>query len=215
MYRTKSIKGFTLAEVLITLTIIGVVAALTIPILLGRTQNTQYATSVKQAMSMLNQALSLSVAQNSVDATSVSTQTDLRNLFMTKLNTSYQGGGANGSVTNGAWPQAGAGSFITQDGLGYDFRCGTNGTSCVCDDNPTDLDPSPTKSNCVIAITINPFKCSTISPASGGAGAGNQTMTAAPNWACQYYYFIVKRLTVVPASNSTYDMTNYALNNNT
>ena len=51
--------GFTLAEVLITLGIIGVVAAMTIPTLTSKIQNLQYATAYRKAFSSLNQALRL------------------------------------------------------------------------------------------------------------------------------------------------------------
>ncbi|MDD3236469.1 MAG: type II secretion system protein [Candidatus Gastranaerophilales bacterium] len=50
-------KGFTLAEVLITLVIIGVIAALTIPALLNNTNNEEYRTAGKKAYATLNQAL--------------------------------------------------------------------------------------------------------------------------------------------------------------
>lgn len=43
------ISGFTLAEVLITLGIIGIVAAMTIPTLLGNTQDAQFKTAYKKA----------------------------------------------------------------------------------------------------------------------------------------------------------------------
>ena len=49
--------AFTLAEVLITLAIIGVVAAMTIPTLLANYQKTQYVTQLKKAYSEINQAL--------------------------------------------------------------------------------------------------------------------------------------------------------------
>lgn len=49
-------KGFTLAEVLVTLAIIGVVAALTIPTLLQTTQDLQYKTAWKKTYSVLAQA---------------------------------------------------------------------------------------------------------------------------------------------------------------
>lgn len=52
-------KGFTLAEVLITLGIIGVVAALTIPTLVSKYQKTQYITQLKKAYSQFNEALKL------------------------------------------------------------------------------------------------------------------------------------------------------------
>ena len=55
-------KGFTLAEVLITLVIIGVVASMTIPTLMNSTQGTEYKTGFKKAMSTLNQAFSLNYA---------------------------------------------------------------------------------------------------------------------------------------------------------
>ena len=49
--------GFTLAEVLITLAIIGIVAALTIPTLVSNSQKTQYVTGLKKAYSQWSQAL--------------------------------------------------------------------------------------------------------------------------------------------------------------
>lgn len=50
-------KGFTLAEVLITLGIIGVVAAMTIPILVRTQQKAQYVASLKKAYLQFNLAL--------------------------------------------------------------------------------------------------------------------------------------------------------------
>jgi len=64
-------KGFTLAEVLVTLAIIGVVAALTIPTLIQNTNNQRYATSLKKVVSMLNQAIQLSIANNGTDLSSL------------------------------------------------------------------------------------------------------------------------------------------------
>lgn len=49
-------KGFTLAEVLITMTIIGIIAALTIPIILNDYNNKKMATTFKKAYSELSQA---------------------------------------------------------------------------------------------------------------------------------------------------------------
>lgn len=58
MFRSKRKKiAFTLAEVLITLGIIGVVAAMTIPALISNTQNQQYVTGFKKAYSTWNQAV--------------------------------------------------------------------------------------------------------------------------------------------------------------
>ena len=52
-------KGFTLAEVLITLAIIGVVAALTIPSVIVKTQQQEFKTAAKKAHSVLSQAVQL------------------------------------------------------------------------------------------------------------------------------------------------------------
>jgi prepilin-type N-terminal cleavage/methylation domain-containing protein len=54
-----AMRGFTLAEVLITLGIIGVVATLTIPGLIGNYQKKQTVTSLKKAYSVLNQAFEM------------------------------------------------------------------------------------------------------------------------------------------------------------
>ena len=70
--------GFTLAEVLITLGIIGVVAAMTMPTLMNQTQGAQYKTAYKKALSALSQAVTLNVALdewNFADATGTSPYT--------------------------------------------------------------------------------------------------------------------------------------------
>lgn len=58
--RTKK-SGFTLAEVLITLGIIGVVAAMTLPSLVGKYKEKQRVTQLKKAYSILNQAFLMAV----------------------------------------------------------------------------------------------------------------------------------------------------------
>lgn len=54
---SRAYAGFTLAEVLITLLVIGVVAALTIPTLMANTQKAQYVTALKKAYTTWNQVL--------------------------------------------------------------------------------------------------------------------------------------------------------------
>lgn len=54
--------GFTLAEVLITLGIIGVVAAMTMPTLINQTNGAQYKAAYKKALSAISQAVTLNVA---------------------------------------------------------------------------------------------------------------------------------------------------------
>lgn len=60
-------RGFTLAEVLITLGIIGVVAAMTIPNLIANTKSQQYRSKLKKTISTLSQAARMSQAQYGFD----------------------------------------------------------------------------------------------------------------------------------------------------
>ena len=88
--------GFTLAEVLITLGIIGVVAAMTMPTLMNSTNGAQYKTAYKKALSVLSQAVVLNVALDDYDLsqateTSGTKVTDgssasLYNLFKNRMN---------------------------------------------------------------------------------------------------------------------------------
>lgn len=55
--------GFTLAEVLITLGVIGIVAAMTIPVLISNTNGAKYRAQFKKAVSTMNQAALMSEAQ--------------------------------------------------------------------------------------------------------------------------------------------------------
>lgn len=63
--------GFTLAEVLITLGIIGVVAAMTIPTLMSNTNGAQFKTAFKKSLSTLNQAAIMNVALDDTDFSSL------------------------------------------------------------------------------------------------------------------------------------------------
>ncbi len=60
-------KAFTLSEVLITLGIIGVVAAMTIPTLIANTRGSQYRSRLKKAISTISQAAKMSQAQYGFD----------------------------------------------------------------------------------------------------------------------------------------------------
>lgn len=64
-------QGFTLAEVLITLGIIGVVAAMTIPTLISNTNGAQFKTAYKKALSTLNQAVLMNLALEDYDLSSL------------------------------------------------------------------------------------------------------------------------------------------------
>ena len=79
--------GFTLAEVLITLGIIGVVAAMTMPTLMNSTQGAQYKAAYKKALSALSQAITLNVALDEVDFGDVDGTTHvLKDILQSRMN---------------------------------------------------------------------------------------------------------------------------------
>lgn len=63
----RKIHGFTLAEILITLGIIGIVAAMTIPMLQTKIQKKIYATKLIQTYAILNQGFRRYLSQNDVE----------------------------------------------------------------------------------------------------------------------------------------------------
>lgn len=78
--------GFTLAEVLITLGIIGVVAAMTMPTLMNATNGAQYKTAYKKALSVISQAVVLNLALDDYDlGTTTSTGTGADDFSMFNL----------------------------------------------------------------------------------------------------------------------------------
>lgn len=68
--------GFTLAEVLITLAIIGVVASLTLPALMTNTAEQQAVTAYRKAINTLNEAGQMSAAVDGFDYSQLSAGTD-------------------------------------------------------------------------------------------------------------------------------------------
>ncbi len=67
IFLNKRLKGFTLAEVLITLGIIGVVAAITIPSLISKVQRSQIEAQVKENYSSVAQAMRMAKADDAED----------------------------------------------------------------------------------------------------------------------------------------------------
>ena len=65
--------GFTLAEILITIGIIGVVAALTIPVLIQNSNSKKFTTQFKKSLSTLNQAAIGAQAQYDMDYSTLTT----------------------------------------------------------------------------------------------------------------------------------------------
>ncbi len=84
----KKQSAFTLAEVLITLGIIGVVATMTIPTLMSNTNKAEFKTGFKKILSVLNQAVTMSVAvdyTDFADATSGTAEGSIYNLLSKRM----------------------------------------------------------------------------------------------------------------------------------
>ncbi len=121
----KTNKAFTLAEVLITLVIIGVIAAMTVPTLLTNTQGHEFRTAFKKAISTSNQALTVNKALDGLTAQDFTTADEVvDNIFKTKMNV-IEG---SSSFTNSCC--SGGSVFTTQDGMIF---CVTNWNSANSD----------------------------------------------------------------------------------
>ena len=79
----EGIKGFTLAEVLITLLIIGIVAALTIPSVISNYQQQEFKTGLKKAVSVLNEAIQTNIA---IDGETLQENIDYFTFFKKRMN---------------------------------------------------------------------------------------------------------------------------------
>ncbi len=78
------LQAFTLSEVLITLMIIGVVAAITVPSLINNTNAHEYRSKLKKAVSGLNQALTLHYALEGLTIDDYSSEADYINFILKK-----------------------------------------------------------------------------------------------------------------------------------
>ena len=152
--------GFTLAEVLITLGIIGVVAAMTMPTLMNSTNGAQYKTAYKKALSVLSQAVVLNVALDDYDM-SQATVTDgtatngssasLYNLFNNRMNvvkTATTGTGWTASNNSKIkFAQASNYTLFFNDGIVFSFKNN--------DGNCTEGNATTTEDKCYGVIDVN------------------------------------------------------------
>ena len=103
--------GFTLAEVLITLVIIGVIAAMTVPTLMNNTNAQEFRSALKKAISGVNQALTLHYALEGMSASDYSSASAIvTDVFKTRMSVID----GESSFTNGC---TGGTTFTTADGM--------------------------------------------------------------------------------------------------
>ncbi|MCR4881409.1 MAG: type II secretion system GspH family protein [bacterium] len=125
-------RGFTLAEVLVTLLVIGVIAALTIPQLINSTEERQYKTAYKKAVSTIANATELMEA-NEVSC-SVETDADLAKCMKNAIKGSTMSASLEERLIGGVSNLFGTPAFasappeeeesnvlITQDGMAFMF----------------------------------------------------------------------------------------------
>ncbi len=135
--------GFTLAEVLVTLMIIGVIAAMTIPSLMQSTAQQEYRAAFKKAVSMINQAVTLNYALDGRDATDYSEETFI-DLMTQRLNVMSMDSANSALYTaDGMWFQAtDAGDGVT-----------AHGSQCNANDSAT-----PGNVCSVVIVDVNGMK---------------------------------------------------------
>ena len=120
-------KGFTLAEVLITLAIIGVVAAISIPSVISNSQQQEFKTGLRKAVSVLNSAITMNMA---IDGESPYDNANLMGYLMKHMSVletvrsmrdekyyTY-------NETTAALNAAGNSAFYTTDGMRFELRYG-------------------------------------------------------------------------------------------
>lgn len=141
--------GFTLAEVLITLGIIGVVAAMTIPSLMNQTGQAEFKTGFKKAVSVLNQAVTMSFALDGTDFSSLATAGtvtgSIYNMFTSKMSVVNTVAGA--ITTMGSFTGATNNyTLFFNDGMAITFPSAA--TSCT----------TAGQANCRILVDVNGAK---------------------------------------------------------
>ena len=144
--------GFTLAEVLITLGIIGVVAAMTMPSLMNSTQGAQYKAAYKKALSAISQAVTLNVALDDYNfADTVGTETtaaqSMYTMFKNRMNIVKTAVGTAGydiyTSANGTSATLTQGTNYTlffNDGIAFSFPQAAE--ACTKDSTKATFDPA-------------------------------------------------------------------------
>lgn len=175
--------GFTLAEVLITLMILGVIAAMTVPTLIQDTQKKEQVVQVKKGLSMINQAITMNYALEQETLSDINTAAKLLEMLKTRL-----------TVVDSA-----ANWVRTADGLTYYFK--------PCD-NAADFNSANeiSNANCIFNIVISTKADVPLDAAAPDAlGDGNKTIenaTTAESGVTGFYQFYSGDDRIVPSEKT-------------
>lgn len=202
--------GFTLAEVLITLGIIGVVAAMTMPTLMNSTQGAQYKAAYKKALSALSQAITLNVALDEVDFGDLQ-GTGIKDVLKSRMNvvrtvgTGEDSFGTNEysftTVDGAATPGNNNVTLFMNDGIMFSYDTTKANT---CSDDPTLAGHTFNKKDCSGFVDVNgtrgPNKVVVCDGTTSGQVTGNATCTVSNPTDIYPVYF--HDATVLPATKA-------------
>ncbi len=155
--------GFTLAEVLITLVVIGVIAAMTVPSLINNTKANEYRSALKKALATANQSLYLHYADEGEGiraagpmknySASMYFKTHLYKYFKGKLFFSFPGSETLCTDTEAA--QMADGSIFCVDFTNWDVGADDSPTSACNSQNTVGCAKDLTKPNLYIDVNGN------------------------------------------------------------
>ena len=119
----KKFRGFTLAEVLITLAIIGIVAAVAVPSVISNSQQREFKTGLKKAISVLNSSITMNIA---LEGESPYDNADLFNYLQRHMSILKTTGNMRGlymvlAPANNKLTTFANAAFYTTDGMRYEF----------------------------------------------------------------------------------------------
>ena len=140
-------EGFTLAEVLITLLVIGIVASMVIPAIINNTQDAEFKTAYKKAFAVASQVVKQCYSEYSFEARSSfddgAANDNNFDVFMTKFavqkqcvnNNNDQCWDSTGETSNGAPTDNGIHAFIDSAGIAWSARCLSDSHNTGCTSN--------------------------------------------------------------------------------
>ena len=156
--------GFTLAEVLITLAIIGVVAALSIPAVISNSQQQEFKTGLRKAVSVLNSAITMNMA---LDGESPYENKDIYSYLQKHMSVMKSGLLPYISTykrPNGTYVSTGRNyAFYTTDGMRFEFEDDAG--------QRTHLKLHESSQHACIATAISSYVIADSSKACGGCGS--------------------------------------------